>query len=437
MRKTLQAILRCPLCAADIQINDVFEETSEDLIHGSMYCECDTYPVCHGILMVRNSPVKKYVLHFLKEGAFQQAAMIAMANYTDDLCRILDYAESHKAGKPIRMGALTAVTAYLNMRYGKYFKDRATFTAILGDGAYDQYLRHRFSSETLWSLYPFLPSIRNKGGRVLEICCGAGHASFILSKSSSPERMIGIDGNFRNLFLATKFLSQADFIQADVNAGLPFRDHQFSTAFMIDSFHYVEARALLAREIARVTTHDGFNLILHLHNSGKKNMSAGHPMSPTAIERIFPDGPPIRLLPERAVVERFLQNGRLDLSEPYDGNRLRETDAFIVTRGLPAGISETHWDAPLHSDDQLIVNPLYRIADQDDHILLTRCFPSDAYRREYPLTEAHLPERYGIKKAVLTRGGYPLSESLGEMRRRFVLLTVPRHYGGKSPFDLV
>jgi ubiquinone/menaquinone biosynthesis C-methylase UbiE len=436
VRKTLPAMLRCPLCEADISIQDIYEDTPEALIHGSLQCECDTYPVCYGVLILKNSPVKKYVLHFLKERAFKQAALFAMANYADDICRLLNFVESFKVGKLFRTGIFRIITAYLNTRYRKYFDDNTSFMELLGDGAYDQYLRHRFSSQTFWSLYPFISLIRSKGGRILEVCCGSGHASFILSRSIPPEKLIGIDGDFRNLYLAEKYFSRADFIQADMNAGLPFKDHQFSVAFMMDSLHYVDARALLAKELIRVTTPEGFNLILHLHNALKENVLAGRPLSPAAIRRIFRDDE-ILLLPEKEVIENFIQNGRLDMSGKYTENQIREADAVVVARHAPSAIVEGLWDDLLFPDDHLIVNPMYRTEDRDDHILLTRIFPSDAFRREYPLTEAYLPDRYEIKKAVLREGRDLLSEEFREMRRKYILISVPGCYGGKDPFDLI
>jgi len=436
MRMTLPAMLRCPLCEADIRIQDIYEDTPEALIHGSLQCECDTYPVCHGVLILKNSPVKKYVLRFLEERAFKQAALFAMANYADDICRLLNYVESFKVGKLIRAGVLRAVTAYLNTRYAKYFDKNISLMELLGDGAYDQYLRHRFSSQTFWSLYPFVSLIRSKGGRILEVCCGSGHASFVLSRSIPPEKLIGIDGDFRNLYLAEKYFSQADFIQADMNAGLPFKDHQFSVSFMMDSFHYIDSRALLAKELIRVTVPEGFNLILHLHNALRENVSAGRPLLPAALQRIFRDDD-ILLVPEKEVIENFIQNGRLDISGKYTETQIREADAVIVARHVPAAIVEDLRDDLLLPDDHLIINPMYRTEDREDHILLTRIFPSDAFRREYPLTEAFLPDRYEIKKAVLREGRDPLSKEFREMRRKFILISVPGCYGGKDPFDLI
>jgi SAM-dependent methyltransferase/uncharacterized protein YbaR (Trm112 family) len=436
MRKTLLKILCCPLCGAEIKIQDTYEETPEALIQGSLHCECDTYPVCQGILILRNSPTKKYVLLFLKERAFQQAAIFAMANYADDVCRLLNFGGSFKTGRPIRMAMLRTATAFFQRKYCKYFDENISFLELLGNGAYDQYLKHRFSSQTFWSLYPFLPLIRERSDRILEVCCGSGHASFVLSRDIPPDRLIGIDGDFRNLYLASKYFSAADFIQTDINTGLPFRDSQFSTVFMMDSLHYVDARALLSKEIVRVTTPDGFDLILHLHNALRENMSAGKPLLPATITRIFPEKQ-IRLLPEQDVIHDFIQNGRLDVSKQYTDRTIQDADALIIARHAPSEKAVAVWDDLLRPDDHLIVNPMYHMEDRDNKILLIRTFPTDAFRREYPLTEAYLPDQYEIEKTVLRESGNRSSAVLREMRRRFIILSVPKRYGGRAPSDLI
>jgi SAM-dependent methyltransferase len=436
MKRTLLAMLRCPLCGAEMKIQDIYEGTQESLIQGCVHCECDTYPVCQGILILKNSPTKKYVLRFLKERAFQQAALFAVANYSDDVCRLLNYFSSFKVGRQFQKIVLRTVAAYFQGRYGKYFDENISFMKLLGDGAYDQYLKHRFSSQTFWSLYPFLPLIQARGERVLEVCCGSGHASFVLSRFISHEKLVGVDGDFRNLYLAAKYFSRADLIQADMNVGLPFKDHQFSAVVMMDALHYVDARAMLAREVVRVTIPGGFDLILHLHNALKENVSAGRPLSPDAIRRIFP-GDEIQLLPEKDVIENFIQNGRLDLSREYAESRIRDADALIIARQAPAETAEDLWDALLFPDDHLIVNPMFRLEDKGHNISLTRIFPTDAFRREYPLTEAYLPDRYDVDKTVFREPWDLSSATFREMKRRFILLSVPRCYGGKTTSDLI
>ena len=252
-------MLCCPLCGAEMKIREVYDETPEMLIQGCLQCECDTFPVCEGILILKDSPVKKYVLRFLKESAFQKAALYAMANYADDACRLLHFLEAFPGGRQLSKISLWLLTAYFDRLYKRVFDKEISYLDLLGEGAYHQYLKHRFSSQTFWSLYPFLPLIREHGERILEVCCGSGHASFVLSRHISPDKLVAVDGNFWNLFLTAKYFSRADLIQADMNAGLPFKDQQFSTVLMMDSLHYIDARALLAREIVRVTTPEGFD----------------------------------------------------------------------------------------------------------------------------------------------------------------------------------
>lgn len=429
-------MLCCPLCGAEMKIREVYDETPELLIQGCLQCECDTFPVCAGILILKNSPVKKQVLRFLKEADFQKAALYAMANYADDACRLVHFLEAFPGGRNISKISLWFFTAYFKCLYKKYFEKKISYLDLLGEGAYHQYLKHRFSSQTFWSLYPFVPLIREHGKKVLEICCGSGHASFVLSRHISPEKLVAVDGNFWNLYLTTKYFSRADLIQADMNAGLPFKDHRFSTVLMMDSLHYVDARALLAREIVRVTQPEGFDLVLHMHNALRENMSAGWSFYPSTIDRLFP-GDDIRILPEREVIEDYIANGRLDLSRNYTEDQRRQADALIVLRHAPGKVMEGLWDEVITPSDHLILNPMYHVDVQKEKIAMDRVWPSSDFRREYPLTEAYLPDHFEIDIASLHQAKEPSAELHQKMRKNFTLLTVPENYGGKALPEVV
>jgi SAM-dependent methyltransferase len=239
-----------------------------------------------------------------------------------------------------------------------------------------------------------------------------------------------VDGNFWNLFLTAKYFSRADLIQADMNVGLPFKDQQFSTVLMMDSLHYIDARALLAREIVRVTTPGGFDLVLHMHNALRENMSAGRPFYPSTIDRLFPQDD-IKILPEQEVIEDYIRNGRLDLSRNYTGDQRRQADALIVARHAPGKIMEGLWSDLITPDDHLILNPMYHIEVQKEKMVMDRVWPSNAFRREYPLTEAYLPDYFEIDKASLPQAKEPSNELYQKMRKNFTLLSVPENYGGK------
>jgi len=436
MRKALLEMLRCPLCGAEMKIREVYDETPDALMQGCLQCECDTFPVCEGILILKNSPVKRYVLRFLTEGAFQKAALFAMANYADDACRLLHFLEGSPGGRKISKAALWFFTACFHRLYKKYFDRKISYLDLLGEGAYHQYLKHRFSSQTFWSLYPFVPLIREHGEKILEICCGSGHASFVLSRHISPDKMVAVDGSFWNLFLAAKYFSGADLIQADMNAGLPFKEHRFSTVLMMDSLHYVDARALLAGEIARVTAPGGVNLVLHMHNALRENMAAGWSFYPSTIDRLFPGGD-VKILPEQSVVEEYIQNGRLDLSRSYTEDERRRADALIVARHAPESVREGLWDDAIAPDDRLILNPLYHIEVQKEKMVMDRVWPSSDFRREYPLTETYLPDRFEIDTALLRQAEGSSAELSQRMRRNFTLLAVPENYGGRTLPEVV
>jgi len=63
-------------------------------------------------------------------------------------------------------------------------------------------LKHRFSSETLWSLNPFIVLLEKKKGKILDLGCGAGHASYLINKFLKPELLILADYDYSLIYLA-------------------------------------------------------------------------------------------------------------------------------------------------------------------------------------------------------------------------------------------
>lgn len=428
MRIALLNVLFCPFCGNELGIREIYAGTPDAIVQGCLQCDCNIYPVCQGILILKHSPVKRYVLDFLKKRKFQQAALFAMANYVDDACRILNLLASFRTVGFLEKAALRMAAACFRRRYGRYFDDKIAFMDLLGDSAYDQYLKHRFSSETFWLIYPFLSPLRNRGGRFLEVGCGAGHAAFVVSRYASPSEMVCLDGNYRNLFLAQKYFTGADLIQLDANTPLPFPSGVFSCVVMMDSLHYVESRRLLIQEIERVLSSEGAMLNLHIHNAFADNVSPGYPFPPRSMNRLFERR--IAIVPDQSIHEGFFHKERLDLTVPASQEAIDGSDAFCVTMNVAPANVEQAWDYLLSKRERLIINPLYDVRTQDDHRILTRRFPSKAYEMEYPFSAKWLPPLveidYDIERLIRES---PDDTRIHELRKKFVVIDVPNHDG--------
>ena len=434
MRQEILKLLKCPYCGTDFEIEEVYNESEEGIVNGRIKCECNEYPILAGILILKNTSMKKYLIEHFKKGEIEKAIALSLGNYTNDICRVIDFIEPKLGGKLLKKSLLTFVNRSSRKIYKRYSNKNLSFCEVLGNSSYEVYLKHRFSSQSFWALYPFIPVLSKRRKRILDMCCGAGHASFVISEYVNPDELICVDGSFKTLYLAKKYFSNAEFINIDANYQLPFKDDVFSSVFMMDAFHYVDARALLAKELERVLGHEGMLLLLHLHNALVENVAAGKPLSPSTWKGLF-DNLDVMALPEKSIVEDFILRDRLDLSKKYSKEELNLSDAISIIGGVNFSSFDEIWENIFKiekSKDNLIINPIYKMKEDGDKMLLEREFPTEFFRKQYQLTEKYLPERCEIDKKFVKGRSVCVSDSdedeIEKLMRKFVVINVPEKY---------
>ncbi len=311
---------------------------------------------------------------------------------------------------------------------------------MLGNSSYDIYLKHRFSAESLWSLCALLPLLQERKGAFLDLCCGVGHSSFLLSCYVQPRELVSADGAFHRLYLARKFMApSAHFLCLDANQPLPFKKAAFNAVLVLDALHYLRSPARVVRKMEGLLLPDGLLLLLHLHNSLQANRAPGKPLPPASWTRML-ERFPFRALPERKLVEGFLLRDELDLTSKYSEKELNSSPAIALVCGggdrdfrMYSGASRVYFDKREH----LVVNPAYEIKHDGESLLLKRVFPQGAFQRECPLASSHLPESYRIGRELLKEvEGRQVSlefvqaqgKAVQEMMRRFILVNVPEGY---------
>ena len=431
MRTEFLKLMKCPYCGTDFEIDEVYSENEGEIISGCIKCECNEYPILEGILILKNTPTKEYIINYLKKKEIEKAIVLPFGNYTNDICRVVDFIESKPCGQFLKKSLFGLANYFSKNKYTRYSNKNTSFYNVLGRGSYELYLKHRFSASSFWSLYPFVPLLRKRRKRILEVCCGAGHASFVISKYVNPDELICVDGEFKSLYLAKKYFSNAEFINIDANYQLPFKDNTFSSILMMDAFHYVEARALLAKEFERVLNQEGMLLLLHIHNALVENVAAGKPLSPSTWKGLF-DNLNVMALPEKSIIEDFILRDRLDLSKNYSEKELNSSDAILIMGGADSDCFEGLWKDIFKIKENLIINPIYKMKEKGNKILLEREFPSGFFRREYPLTEKYLPARCEIDKRFVDGRRVCVSGSdereIENLMGKFVVINVPENY---------
>ena len=277
------------------------------MITGLVECECNKYPVLDGILILREPFLNMGIVKLIEQRNIEEALT---------RCLWIDYFEKIDGfGLPVH-SKFTWASEKVMVKLGKsqlnrkvkqlykwYTDPEISFYDLLGQGFADTYFKQRFSSESFWSLYPFLPLFAEKKDRVLDLSCGVGHSSFILEKYVKPNHLFSADYSFKGLYLAKKYFApNAEFICLDSSKTLPFKTGIFNSVLMLDAFFYIRSLSL-AQEMERVASLTGFLLLLHVHNSLVYNL--GNPLqglTPKNLSRLFADKSfETKLMPEKRV----------------------------------------------------------------------------------------------------------------------------------------
>jgi len=443
MKEEFLKQLKCPYCGADFELEEVYQEKEGELINGYIKCECSEFPLLEGILNLKLGPLNNHVVKLLKERKIKDAVELSLEKYGESAYKLLSFAGNGIYGGILRKVLSGLVKVRAKHRYSKSSDKNMPFCNLLGRNASEIYLKHRFSAETFWSLYPFIPILRENRERILDIGCGMGHASFVVSTYVNPHQLVCADYAFRHLYLAKKyFAKKATFICLDANYPLPFKDGAFSSILMLDTFHYINARDSLAREMERTLSPHGLLLLLHLHNSLDYNLAAGQPLPPSGWVNLFQQLP-VKALPERNVVEDFILRNRLDLTKQYTEDELNTSNAISIVGTRDKSLLQIYqnvWSDLLVNKSNLIINPIYSIEHELDKIILRRKFPSESFRKEYPLTEKYLHEVYTsnenfaqiVKGRKIDTASIELSKKdlrlIEDLMRRFIIINVPENY---------
>ncbi len=438
MKAEILKLMKCPYCETDFEVEHIYEEKGGEVIFGLVKCECSEYPILEGILSLKESPMRSYLVKSLKDGKAEKAVALALGTGGEDICRIAHFLGLKPRYGRLLEGIFLTFVSGLTRNKRKINKSSSFYGLTK-----EPYFKHRFSADSLWSIYPFIPILKTNRQRILDLGCGQGHVSFVISTCVNPEELVCVDHNFRSLYVARKYLvSDADFICSDVNYPLPFKDNIFTSISMLDAFHYVRARALLAGEIERVARPEGLLLLLHLHNSLVDNPAGGnHPLPPSAWVSLFKHFE-IKALPERNLVEDFVLKDELDLEKEYSESELDASNAIAVIgtgdRSLFRVFEGVGSDF-LKNNSNLIINPIYRIRRETNKILLDRETYSSEFWGEFPVAEKYLPERYVIEgelaKAVTGRTliipdeiSGENSQSVENLMRKFIIINAPQKY---------
>jgi SAM-dependent methyltransferase len=386
----------------------------QEIVFGVAACKCREYPVVSGILIFKEMKSSKTAVDAIKaaktDRALEKTAMMFMGE------RFVSFA----------LNVESLLHKFLRKKPSISFWKLASF---IENSPFATYAKHRFSCPSLISAMPFFPVIKvalSGGGRILDLGCGMGHLSYLMSRQFGAKNIFCADISFRGLYFARRFLvgPDAGFILLDANAKFPFVDKCFKAVISMDALPFIEDKNAVAEGIRRILTEDGLVLFVHIHNKLVLFIANGLPLTPEGYRGLFDQSFEARLFSEKYLMDSFFERKTLDLSQVSDMKIVNSSDAismvFSRDRKYFSKYGEYFTSMPnpmrVVSNEKFILNPLYRKRKGK----YVRVFPAARYEEEYYLIGDFFPETVDP--------GLPDEE----LKRRLVLIPVPENYMKKN-----
>jgi ubiquinone/menaquinone biosynthesis C-methylase UbiE len=441
--------MMCPYCGTDFKIEQTITENNQEIINGILKCACSHFPILKGILILNEELLNENIIRLIKDKEIEKATTICLWNDHFERIKVertssltLPFPKQITNRLQYLLSVLAEETANKKFQklYKKYSDNDLSFCDLIENNLFGKYLKYRFSSDSFWSLYPFLSLIKEKNSKILDLSCGTGHFSFVLSQYVGPSELCCADKYFSLLYLARKYFApNAEFVCLDFNNTLPFKNNAFSSILMADALMLVHSRFSLIHEIERLLMQDGFSLFLHVHNSLGKNLepvgSYGKGMTPKQWRMLFETTKlNLKILSEKQVLDNYLSQNILLLQDETNDGELNSSNALIILATIDSEIFRKYDNAKrilLSARKNLIINPIYKIRQENNILNLSR--PSltiDNVGDFYPIAEKYLPKEIQLQKDIFDNDSTinTNKDSIEELIRSFVIINTPSKY---------
>ena len=367
--------LHCAYCGFGFVLETILGGGDENAIrNGIIRCACYRYPIIDGIAILKQqsapSDTNDRLVERLDCGDTAGALHLAIA--TSPVSRLRSRRER------LRQFLLRRDDPSTNMT-----PDRQSFAEALHahrPAAYADYLFHRFANNSLLAALPLLALLKEvsashpatgEPARVLDLNCGTGHASFLITALFPDLSVIATDHDFVNLYLAQRYVCpRGSFLCLDAEVPLPFGDATLDAVLCMDGLHYVRSKRALIKELSRSTTEPAIWLFPHLHNALEKNFSPGCPLRPEEYQRCF-EPLRLRMLVELDVLRDFVRERRLNLSQSPSKSELDKAPVLSVVASRRPDLWHVHHDVATLLEQQrrnVMFNPIYSVTDDGNVI---------------------------------------------------------------------
>ncbi len=307
---------------------------------------------------------------------------------------------------------------------------------------YADYLFQRFANPSFLAAIPAVIVLgqhcsQSPRARMLEILCGTGHLSAVVTSLCPEVTIIVSDIDFANLMITSRFLVPGTpAICIDVELPLPFADDTFDGLFCVDGLHYVRSKRALLSEVDRVVSKEGGAWVFaHVHNAAGENVSAGSPLDSDGYRKRFAFGEQ-RLLPEAGILDQVKRDGSLDLTASPENEEVAKSNALTLVGARGGELWRRHErldEAMTRRHDLIALNPIYRAEKDGNGFMASAQWPSEALHTECTASGQWIPETVSfdgelVEEIVAARKTGFLSERVRHLVLSFVLVCLPACY---------
>lgn len=390
----------CPFCKTSLEISPFPKEG-----FGVFHCSCGKYPIVDGIPILKRGGWTQRILQFIEERKYPLALAIAISpsiknslwrRYGRKILRRMfpsmrwDLCHIQKTQRMLDRDPFPTFEDFL-----KFFYVESANPFSL---AYD-YLYFRRTSPTFLSILALLKIKDFTKGPILDLCCGSGHVTRNLTYLNEGD-VVGLDGEFFLVWLAKKFLApRAFYVCADVNFSLPFTPEAFQTVLCADALFDVENASALAMETLRVSQANGRVFFARLLNRAIQHIYSGrHPLLPEEYRALFL-GSFTQLIPERLLLEHYLQGKRFNFEASFSAEDLKkESSVALIVSKEPRSMEE-HDREVEKIPGEWQINPRYFFSESSHEF--RKKSPADSrYLDEYAQESLYLTDPFHVDALI-------------------------------------
>ena len=440
--------LHCPFCHGVFSVS-LDAQGAGTCAYGVLTCYCGHYPVVDGIPILKKgvigtaSQTAEEVIALIRAGQHREAllAMIVPPAPTPTWFRFvppvmgvwrLQGLVQQRAARVWREQVATVLQEHKGQMtacnlFDLYFRQSRQWM----DGY--AYFAFRFGQPRHLVALSLTTLVRHPQKPVLDLACGCGHLTRSLVSQAQGQQVIGVDRNFFLLHVARHWIApQAEYVCCEADAALPFPDGAFATAFCSDAFHYFVNKAIIVRELKRLTRDDGCIVLATVRNSKVQHQHACLPLPPEGCQGLFADMAHC-LLADSDILARYLQKQGPPLARSADLELLAHEPLLSVVAAHRPEVFQNYGpfeDWP-HAEGRLTLNPLFVEETRNGlgNVQLRRQFPTNFYEEENAECKQYLPEGVSVNAQVLVDvTSAKRTADVERLIERCVVLGLPERY---------